>query len=347
MKKITFIIILVTSLILTDCHNRRPASSTKYLQTEVLVPTTQAKTTCEDCPSWAYAMLSTIESEHLVEGDSVNLSISFPLRMLLTEEAQKCYFSKGKFTPSVQGMGPTVIHLIEKYGTVPYDSYPDAPNLNYTVICRSLEKIAKECAGRHTGLNYLYKSSGECLDRYMGFLPGKDVFLLGAEYTKGEFARSVCAPNEYLWLTSFTHHPYGKYFVLETSNNMMNDRFYNLPIDHLLTSIEWALRHGHPVCWEGDITNPDFNDHKNISGQSVSKATCTPQKRQRLFEQLFTTDDQAFELIGIAHDQAHHEYFIARNPHSKYSNSRPIYLSMNYLYLYTIAVTMSKNAYKN
>ncbi len=345
MKKITFIIILVTSLILTDCHNQRSTSSAEYLQTEILLPTTQAKTTCEGSPSWAYAMLATIESEHLIEGDSVNLSISFPLRMLLTEEAQKCYFNEGRLVPSVQGMAPTVIHLIEKYGTVPYDSYPDSPNLNYNVICRSLEKNAKECAGRHTGLDYFHQSSGECLDRYMGFLPGKDVFLLGAEYTKGEFARSVCAPGEYLCLTSFTHHPYGKYFVLEIPNNIMNDRFYNLPIDHLLSCIERALRHGHPVCWEGDITNTDFNENKNILGQNIPKATCTPQKRQRLFEQLFLTDDQAFELIGIAHDSAHHEYFIARNPQSPYPNSKPIYLSRNYLYRYTMAVTMSKIAY--
>lgn len=344
MRKSFFIIILAAGLVVTGCHNRQQVLPAEYLQTEVLIPTAHSKTTCKDSPSWAYAMLATIESEHLIEGDSVNLSISFPLRMLLLEEAQKSYFTKGHFEPSVQGMGPMVIHLIEKYGTVPYDSYPDEQNLNYTVICRSLANIARECAGRHTGLNHIHHSFSESLDRYMGFLPGKEVFFLGAEYTKGEFARSVCAPGEYISLTSFTHHPYRKPFTLEIPDNVMQDKFYNLPIRQLLSSIEKALRHGHPVCWEGDITNPDFNEKVGISGQDISKSACTPRNRQRMFEQLFTTDDHAFELIGIAHDPARHEYFIARDPQSPYASSRPVYLSRNYLYLYTIAVTMSKTA---
>lgn len=345
MKKSVFAVITIAICAFTSCQNKVRTNSEGALKTDILLPTTPVKGSCTGSPTWAYAMLATIETEHLAKGDSVNLSAAYPLRMLLLENAEKSYFTSGTTAPSTQGMGPMAIHLIEKYGTVPYDSYPDAQHLNYNVVCQDLEKTASQCAGRHTGLDHFRQSAAACLDRYMGFLPGEDVFLLGAEYTKQEFARSVCAPDEYIWLTSFTHHPYYTRFALETPNNAMNDRFYNLPIDRLVQSIEKALRHGHPVCWEGDITNTSFKAGDPIAGRQLSPKSCTPQRRQTQFEQLFTTDDRAYELIGIAHDSAHREYFIAHDPQSPSAKAKPIYLSREYLYLYTIAVTMSKAAY--
>ena len=36
---------------------------------------------------WAYAMLATMESEHIMKGDSVNLSVAYIARMMLQEKA--------------------------------------------------------------------------------------------------------------------------------------------------------------------------------------------------------------------------------------------------------------------
>ena len=80
--------------------------------------------------------------------------------------------------------------------------------------------------------------------------------MYGAEYTPGEFARSVCSPGAYVGLTSFTHHPFYTRFALEVPDNTEHNEFYNVPIDTLMATIERAVRTGHGVCWEGDNAFP-------------------------------------------------------------------------------------------
>jgi len=133
--------------------------------------------------SWVSAMLSTIETEHIMRGDSVNLSPFYAIRN---------YYEKGY--QKLGGSPMLLIEIIEKYGIVPYDSYS-----------RSKDDP----------------------------LPFR-VFMLGAEYTPGEFARSVCAPNEYM--------------LLEQS-------------DSLLDITVKAVNANHGVCWQA--TN---NDCKAIVG---------------------------------------------------------------------------------
>ena len=89
-------------------------------------------------------------------------------------------------------------------------------------------------------------------------MPAHVVHMLGAEYTPQEFAHSVCYPEEYVSLTSFSHHPYHDYFALEVPENKMHDSYLNLPLDELMQHLQHAVENGHPVCWEGDITEPGF-----------------------------------------------------------------------------------------
>ena len=82
--------------------------------------------------------------------------------------------------------------------------------------------------------------------------------MLGALYTPLEFAHSVCTDDEYIALTSFTHHPYGQRFSLEVPDNYFHNTFLNVPLDAMMNRIVQSLRSGHPVCWEGDISEPGF-----------------------------------------------------------------------------------------
>ena len=76
------------------------------------------------------------------------------------------------------------------------------------------------------------------------------VFMLGAEYTPQEFARSVCANDEYIALTSTSREPYYKEVDIDEPDNWLHDRFYNIPMDTLLAKTERAVRQHHGVCWE-------------------------------------------------------------------------------------------------
>jgi bleomycin hydrolase len=101
------------------------------------------------------------------------------------------------------------------------------------------------------------------------------VFMLGAAYTPQEFARSVCAPNEYIALTSTDREPYYKKVDIDQPANWLHDRFYNIPMDTLLTKTEQAVREHHGVCWE--------------------------------------SKEHAMAIVGIAHDDRGEPFFIMKN----------------------------------
>jgi len=172
----------------------------KHFTHEVLNRMTPVKDQGKSQTCWIYAMLATIETEHLSWGDSVNLSPYY---------IEKALEREPKAPESKRGMGATLLRLIQKYGIVGYDAM------------RSIDTPAP-----------------------------RFVFMLGAEYTAQEFARSVCKPGEYIALTSNSSEPYYKEVDISLPDNWLHDRFLNIPMDSLLAKTERAVRKHHGVCWE-------------------------------------------------------------------------------------------------
>lgn len=327
-------------LMLTACS--RPASRHEMnsdFKTEVLIKTTPVKDQGRNQLCWAYAMLATIESEHLMMGDSVNLSTDYIARMVLADQARQYYFSGGRHQISMRGMGAMLTHYIETYGAMPYDSYYSRKPVNYNVLSR---KLARVVDAQHS-LSSLDVQTNELFDHFIEFMP-KIVFMLGAEYTPLEFAHSVYKHDEFTAFTSFTHHPFNQKFALEVPDNLMHDEFLNIPIDTLMSRVEHSLRSGHPVCWEGDTSEEGFSFERGVA-ITRNPQPCSQAIRQREFESLHTTDDHCMELIGIAHDRHDRLYFIAKN---SWGTANPyggmMYLSSNYVRMKTIAVYMKKNS---
>ena len=177
----------------------------------------------------------------------------------------------------------------------------------------------------------------------MGFTPSW-VFMLGCQYTPMEFARSICKKDEYVALTSFTHHPFGEACTLEVPDNQHHSLFLNVPMDSLMACINRALTHGHPVCWEGDVTEPGFSANKG-TGELSSGSRVTQESRQRDFDHQKTTDDHCMEMVGIAHDDNQRRYYICKNSWGK---GNPyggfIYLSEEYVKAKTICIVLHKDA---
>ena len=129
------------------------------------------------------------------------------------------------------------------------------------------------------------------------------VFMLGATYTPQEFARSVCAPGEYIALTSTKRAPYYETVELDTPDNWLHDRFLNLPMDTLLAKTERAVRQHHGVCWE--------------------------------------SRKHAMAIVGIARDSHGQPYFIMKNSWGKERGYRGLeYLSFSDFRRQTLAVEM-------
>ncbi len=136
------------------------------------------------------------------------------------------------------------------------------------------------------------------------------VFMLGATYTPQEFARSVCKPDEYIALTSNDDSTYYQTISINLPDNWLNNRFYNIPMDSLLSKTERAVRQHHGVCWE--------------------------------------SKGHAMAIVGIAHDDSGNKYFIMKNSWGTERPHKGLdYLSFESFKEKTLAVEMPKNIYSS
>lgn len=105
--KIRSVVFMVVALLLTGCSDRPPK---EYVH-DVLLPMTPIKDQGASELCWAYAMLATIETEHILRGDSVNLSAVYVGRMLKRNNQR--------------AMGQTALNILQRDGVVGYDVLPD------------------------------------------------------------------------------------------------------------------------------------------------------------------------------------------------------------------------------
>ena len=332
-----FVMMAVLTL-LSGCAEREPRAGENHLTVDVLLKTTPVKDQGRSALCWVYAMLATIETEHLMRGDSVNLSVSYAARMALTDRARTYYLTRAARPLSQRGMASELLHTIHTHGLLAYDTYSVPRADVFNVLGRRMQNVCRLAMAQREGLSWLDARLDDLADRSLGFLP-RTQFMLGAAYTPQEFARSVCRRDEYQALTSFSHHPFYERFALEVPDNYRQDTFLNLPIDSLTNLVERSLRSGHPVCWEGDVSEPGFLFHRGRAVIENRDAAVTQQWRQEEFETFRTTDDHCMAIVGLAHDDSGQKFFVCKNswgPNNPYQGL--MFLSFAYFKLKTIAV---------
>lgn len=345
MRRAVGILLLITVAV-TGCRKTAPGTdeaAAERFDTDVMNRHTPVKNQGHSSVCWAYAMLSAIETEHIMRGDSVHLSVRYAVRSLLEDNYTRAYLTRGRTTFTTRGMGATLLNVIGRHGLVPYDSYSDRREADIDVLSNKIKRIARAAVNTNPGLERFRSHTDEVLDETLGPAPRR-VFMLGAEYTPGEFARSVCAPGEYIGLTSFTHHPFYTRFALEVPDNWEHNELLNLPIDTLMRRMEQAVRHGHGVCWEGDTSEPGFSFARGTARLAPS-ADLSQAARQRAFERSGTTDDHCMAIVGLARDSHGAKYFIMKN---SWGTANPygglMFVSYDYVRMKTIAVFMPRSA---
>lgn len=269
---------LFTALVLLSC-----AGEKEHFTTEVLNGYTPVKHQGDSQTCWAYAMLAAIETEHIMRGDSVNLSIAFVEKMMEQDE---------RVPKSKRAVGMTLINLIQRYGVVPYDAMP-SPDHN----------------------------------------PPRLAFMQGATYTPQEFARSVCAPDEYIALGTSSQHPYYTSYVFDVEDNWERIELLNLPADSLLRVTEEAVRARHGVCWEGDTSERGYDWKHGVARTTLIEGS--------------TTDDHCLAIVGIARDAAGEPFFIMKNSWgTDNAYDGLLYMSFDYFKRKTLAIYMTRDAFQ-
>ena len=341
MRRHYITIALATLLLVSSCHRERQTerqAPTETFTVEVLLKSTPLKRQGNGALCWLYAMLSTIETEHIMRGDSINLSAVFLAKHLLADEARLRYASGGKHDITLRGMATKTFHLLQQHGAMPFSSFRPSKNIDYKGLSRQMQRTADNHRAHRKGIGLLDAATGKILEEAMGPAPSW-VFMLGCQYTPLEFAHSIYTPKEYVALTSFTHHPFGTMMVLEVPDNHYCDAFLNVPIDSMIQYVEHALRSGHPVCWEGDISEPGYDAHAGVARLTGKKAV-TQESRQQAFDRQQTTDDHCLAIIGIARDKKGKKLFVCKDSWGNNLQGGLMFLDEDYVKAKTIAVVI-------
>jgi bleomycin hydrolase len=151
---------------------------------------------------------------------------------------------------------PDVVNVIKKYGMVPEEVYTgkkdaNAPH-NHALLETTIKNILLPAANDATqkiDFNFLTNSVDAVCDEYLGKIPEKFTYK-GKEYTPQTYAEATgIKADDYVYLTSFTHHPYYSQFVLEVPDNWNWEPMYNLPLNEFQEVMSSSMNNGYTWAW--------------------------------------------------------------------------------------------------
>jgi bleomycin hydrolase len=205
------------------------------------------------------------------------------------------------------------------------------------------------------------------LDVYLGKTPAEFVYK-GQTYTPKSFVKEYLGieADDYIEVTSYSHHPFYQQYRLELPDNWTyDDDYYNVPIDELEQMVDFALKAGYTVVWDGDVSEKEFSSRKTgyavvpeiawedqTTAQQEAKVTApvkekeiTQELRQKSFDNFTTTDDHLMHIVGLAHDQEGTKFYLVKNSGgTDRENNGFIYMSRSYFRLKTTALTVHKES---
>lgn len=347
------------------------------------LPTTNVKSQDRAGTCWSWSTISFLESEMMRLGkDSVSLSPLFVVWNTYNGKADKYVRMHGKVNFGQGGASADVTWAIKNYGIVPLSVYS---GLNYgedvhvhgeldDVLKGYVDAIVKNSNKK---LSTAWKRGYDAvLDAYLGAKPEKFTWK-GKEYTPQTFTKEVTGLNmdDYISLTSFTHHPFYEQFALEVPDNWIGEMSYNIPLDEMMDVLDKAIDKGYSFAWGSDVSEKGFArkglavvpevDTKEMSDAEIEKWVKMPQKdkdaellkrpgkekeitqelRQQEFDNYLTTDDHGMHIIGKAVDQLGHKYFIVKNSWGKYGDYEGyLYASYPFVAYKTTSVMIHKDA---
>lgn len=357
-----------------------------YQFTEVVtVPATPVKNQAATGTCWCFATTSFMESELLRMGKGTyDLSEMFIVRQKYMNQLQDNYLRRGNGNIGQGSLSHTFMNAYRQVGIVPEEVYTginyDSERHNHSEMVRYMHAIADVAVKTKQRSPEYDKLIANLFDTYLGKLPEKFTYK-GKEYTPKSFAESLgLNMDDYIELTSFTHHPYYVKFDVEVPDNWEHSLMYNLPLDEMMETVDYALTNGYTVCWDGDVSekgfsftngvaiNPEVKKVEDLSNtdrahfeklgekerleevfkfeRPYPEIKVTPEVRQAGFESFVTTDDHLMHVTGITKDQNGTKYYITKNSWGTDRNKFGGYLNMSesFVRAKTIYVMVHKDA---
>ena len=384
---ITLAAIATVAFAQTDTTEIKKDTTDGFLFTTVdSIAITPVKNQNRSSTCWCFSTLGFLESEVLrTKGKVVDFSQMYVVSKTMLDRASYCVrlYNEPRFAPG--GSAYDVLYCMEHYGLVPREAMPGIRygwTENDTLpVHNELDRVAEGFLKGLSGLKKLSPVWREALqaiyDTYLGKCPEEFVYE-GKKYTPKSFVQSLGLSSEdYVSVTSFTHHPFYERFALEVPDNWRMDQMYNVPLEDLMRIIDHALANGYTLAWGADVSEtgftrkgigvvPDEDHGADITGSDMAKwvgmtadkkkeeltkkplpeKTITQQMRQDAFDNWETTDDHGMQIFGTAKDQNGKRYYMVKNSWGTVkSDYKGIwYISEAFMQYKTLDILVHKNA---
>lgn len=300
---------------------------------------------------WSFSALSYLESELLRMGKGEHtLSEMYIVRKAYEGKAENYVRMHGMHNFGPGGAFHDIPWVIRRHGIVPQEVYK---GLEYgstkhnheelNGILTAAVKVIQENPQDKLTPSWKKAISG-VLDAYLGTDP-KEFTYQGKKYTPRSYADELgLNMDDYVAITSYTHHPFYSQFVLEIPDNWAFGLCYNVPLDELMQVMEHAVTNGYTFAWGADVSEDGFafkeglailpkdeatikkkgKDSKyyndagadkisNAFEEPVEQRWVTQEERQEAFDNFETTDDHGMHVTGLVKDQLGNKYFIVKN----------------------------------
>ncbi len=301
---------------------------------------------------WSFATTSFLESEIIRKGlPAIDLSEMFFVNYAYKNKAEQYLLYHGNNNFSEGGLAHDVLNIVKEEGMSTFEDFPgiqdDGSYRHYNLV-NSLNVQVTELNKKSDDFD---ASDLETLDpilkQYIGKLP-KKIKVGSDKITPAELPEKLnINTDDYVNLSSFTHHPFYQPFVLEVPDNWAHGLFYNLPIDELIEVMDYSLDNGYSLCWDGDTSEKTFSHEKGKAYLPEDQTGKVDQDlRQEAFYQRKTTDDHLMHVVGVSKDSEGRRCYYIKNSWGAESNDYGGYLNMtvDYARLKTIAILVHKDA---
>lgn len=303
---------------------------------------------------WSFSALGFFESEMIRIGKQpANLSEMFVVRHCYADKAEKYVRLHGSLNFGPGGAFHDAIYVMKNYGMVPEEVYS---GLNYgeeSHVHGEMDEVLKSYVdgvikNKNKKLSTAWKQGFDgVLDAYLGVLP-ESFEVDGKTYTPQTYMKEAVGinPDDYIQVSSYTHHPIYSKFIIEVPDNWLWGEVYNVSLEDLMSIFENSLKNGYTVGWAADVSEKGFSHRNGVaivpesnikemadSEQSkweamspsernkmlysfsgpVTEKVITPELRQEAFDNYQTTDDHGMQITGMAKDQNGTTYYKVKN----------------------------------